>query len=81
MEPEREQQTKDIKQLANQLQRLLFLIDNDPATGRKGLFYTVEEHSSKIRKMEDRKMFERGAVFVLGAAGAFIMWLIQQLIK
>lgn len=75
------EQSEEIKQLTNQIQRLLFLIDNDPATGRKGLFHTVEDHADRLRKIEDKKMFERGVIFVLGAAGTFVFWLIQTLLK
>lgn len=75
------QQANDIKELTSQIQRLLFLIDNDPATGRKGLFHTVEDHTLRLRRIEDRKMFERGVIFVLGAAGTFVFWIVQMILK
>jgi len=49
------QKQETLTQLVADVKRILFLIDNDDATGRKGLFKTVEDIKERVYKVEEFK--------------------------
>ena len=43
-----------LNEILSQSKRLIFLMDNDEATGRKGLFQDVEANKKAIQALEER---------------------------
>lgn len=75
----------EIESIKNKLTRVLFLIDNDNATGTKGLVQEVRDIRIDLYKLIDSIMLERERrkvwSVVFGAIGASIVWIVQKILS
>ncbi len=70
-------QEYEIRELVQKVERVLSYIENDTATGRKGLFAQVEENRQNIEELQRSSLIRKGMNIGWGAAGAAIFFLIK----
>lgn len=70
-------QEYEIRELVQKVERVLSYIENDTATGRKGLFAQVEENRSNIEELQRSSLIRKGMNIGWGMAGAAIFFLIK----
>ena len=76
------------EEIKSKLDRILSYIEDDPKTGRKGIFRQVQENSEDIEKNKDDisgvksgietdKKVLTGKVTVLGFIGGAVLWVLK----
>jgi hypothetical protein len=76
---------KETSELSKKLDRVLYILDNDEKTGRKGLVSSVYEIRNELDDVLEAnrtaEAVKKGQMAIYGAIGAFCLWLLGILAK
>lgn len=71
---------KQIESLAQKTDRILYYIDNDPHTGRKGLYQEMADLRVDVNSILDRDKIIRAKIGAFGMMGGILAFVISKLI-